>query len=64
MTLSLNISGFQPEHRTSDADRAAIVALVQQILDLKSADPEADVSALEAEINAIVKRLYFGDRAE
>jgi type I restriction-modification system DNA methylase subunit len=48
-----------PIPRASDADRAAIEALVQQILDLKAADPAADVSDLEAEIDARVEFLYF-----
>ncbi len=49
-----------PIPRASGADRAAIESLVQRILDLKAADPDADVSALESEIDAIVERLYFG----
>ncbi|GIK33384.1 MAG: hypothetical protein HND43_10275 [Armatimonadetes bacterium] len=67
-----------PIPRASDADRAAIESLVQQILDLKGGsgvppvpradhDPrdaettlEAAISALEAEIDAIVERLYLG----
>lgn len=39
----------------SEADRAAIEALVRQILDLKA----ADVSDLEAEIDKRVEFLYF-----
>lgn len=49
-----------PIPRASDADRDAIAALVQKCLDAKVADPDADVSELEAEIDAIVERLYFG----
>ena len=49
-----------PIPRSFAADRDAIAALVQQILDLKRNDPAADVTALEAEIDAIVDRLYFG----
>lgn len=48
-----------PIPRASAADRAAIEALVQQILDLKSADPAADVSEFEAEIDKRVDFLYF-----
>lgn len=48
-----------PIPSASAADRAAIEALVQQILDIKAADPAADVSALEAEIDARVEFLYF-----
>jgi hypothetical protein len=44
----------------SDADRDAIAALVQNCLDAKAADPNADVSAFEAEIDVIIERLYFG----
>lgn len=50
---------FLPIPRASDADRAAIEALVQQILDLKAANPAADVSEYEAEIDARVEFLYF-----
>jgi hypothetical protein len=35
----------------------------QQRLDAKAAAPDADVSAHEAEIDAIVERLYFGSTA-
>jgi len=49
-----------PIPRASDADRDAIAALVQKCLDAKAADPNADVSCWEAEIDAIVERLYFG----
>jgi len=48
-----------PIPRASDADRAAVAALVQKCLDAKSADPAADVSELEAEIDARVEFLYF-----
>lgn len=54
-----HISPPLPIPRASDADRAAIEALVHQILDLKAADPDADVSPFEAEIDAIVEFLYF-----
>ncbi|MCW5940061.1 MAG: Eco57I restriction-modification methylase domain-containing protein [Fimbriimonadaceae bacterium] len=50
-----------PIPRASDADRDAIAALVQKCLDAKAADPTADVSAYEAEIDEIVERLYFGE---
>lgn len=48
-----------PIPRASDADRHAIESLVQQILGLKAADTEADVSPYEAEIDARVEFLYF-----
>ncbi len=48
-----------PIPRASDADRTAIAALVQKCLDAKAADPDADVSELEAEIDARVEFLYF-----
>ncbi|MBV6503372.1 MAG: hypothetical protein AKCLJLPJ_01442 [Fimbriimonadales bacterium] len=48
-----------PIPRASDADRDAIAALVQKCLDAKVADPDADVSELEAEIDARVEYLYF-----
>lgn len=48
-----------PIPRASDADRDAIAALVQKCLDAKAADPNADVSELEAEIDARVEFLYF-----
>ncbi|MBA3726786.1 MAG: putative DNA binding domain-containing protein, partial [Armatimonadetes bacterium] len=48
-----------PIPRASDADRAAIEALVQQILDLGAADPDAGVSEQEAEIDTRVEFLYF-----
>lgn len=40
----MNLSTALLIPRASDADRAAIESIVQQILDLKAADPEADVS--------------------
>lgn len=43
--------------------RAQIESLVQQILDLKAADPDADVSSLENEIDRLVEKLYFGEVA-
>lgn len=43
----------------SEKDRKAIGNLVSDILDAKAADPKADVSVLEAEINARVEFLYF-----
>lgn len=46
----------------SAADHAAIECLVQRILDAKSADPTADVSGPEAEIDSIVERLFFGSQ--
>jgi len=55
----MNLSTALLIPRASDADRAAIESIVQQILDLKAADPEADVSKLEAEIDARVEFLYF-----
>ncbi|GIK33382.1 MAG: hypothetical protein D8M22_10270 [Armatimonadetes bacterium] len=48
-----------PIPRASDADRDAIAALVQKCLDAKAADPDADVSELEAEIDRRVEFLYF-----
>lgn len=48
-----------PVPRASAADCAAIESVVQQILRLKSADPAADASTLEAEIDARVEFLYF-----
>ncbi|RIK00052.1 MAG: hypothetical protein DCC46_07035 [Armatimonadetes bacterium] len=48
-----------PIPRASDADRDAIAALVQKCLDAKAADPNADVSCWEAEIDARVEFLYF-----
>lgn len=48
-----------PVPRASDADRDAIAALVQKCLDAKAADPAADVSELEAEIDRRVEFLYF-----
>ncbi len=53
-----------PIQRTTRArdNRAAVESLVQRILDLKAADADADVAALESEIDAIVERLYFGEK--
>jgi adenine-specific DNA-methyltransferase len=36
----------------------ALSSLVNQILDLKKADPKADTSALEAQIDQLVYALY------
>jgi type I restriction-modification system DNA methylase subunit len=48
-----------PVPRASDADRDAIAALVQKCIDARIADPDADVSQYEAEIDARVEFLYF-----
>jgi adenine-specific DNA-methyltransferase len=40
------------------ADPAPIETRVRRILDAKAADPAADVSALEAEIDRLVYQLY------
>lgn len=53
-------SGRIPVPSAGPEDRAAVESLVQECLDAKAADPDADVSAWEAEIDAIVERLYFG----
>jgi len=39
-------------------DEAAIVSLVDRILAAKKKDPEADTTALEAEIDQLVYKLY------
>lgn len=49
-----------PIPRATDADRAAIATLVRLCLDAKSADPSADVSEHESEIDKLVEKLYFG----
>ncbi|HOF41747.1 MAG TPA: hypothetical protein PLD73_16885 [Candidatus Hydrogenedentes bacterium] len=41
-----------------------LVELVDRILTAKSADPAADISALEAELDQLVRRLYGLDDAE
>lgn len=48
-----------PIPAASTTDRSAIESLAQRILDAKAADPNADVSDLEAEIDARVEFLYF-----
>lgn len=40
------------------ATRPTLEALVDRVQQAKAADPAADVSALEAEINRLVYRLY------
>lgn len=42
----------------SDKEQERIIALVKQILDTKRTDPEADISALEREIDQLVYGLY------
>lgn len=47
----------------SDEERLAIEALVQQIIDSKIINPDADVRTLEAEINRRVEFLYLSSGA-
>jgi hypothetical protein len=47
-----------PVPSPTNAQRAAIESRVERILSIKRADPGADVSALEAEIDVLVYRLY------
>ena len=49
---------------SDSAGQAPIVALVDKILAAKRADPNADVSALEAEIDRLVYSLYGLAREE
>jgi adenine-specific DNA-methyltransferase len=50
--------GQIPIPSTSQADKAALEALVDRILAAKQADPQADVTDLEREIDEHVYRLY------
>jgi len=47
-----------PIPETYDEQQQPIITLVSQILSLKQANPAADTSALEREINALVYKLY------
>ena len=47
-----------PVHGTNPADQAPVIKVVDQILAAKHADPAADVSALEHEIDQLVYDLY------
>ena len=47
-----------PIKETSSSDQKPLIDLVDHILDAKAADPDADVSALEAEIDCLVYQLY------
>jgi hypothetical protein len=53
-----------PIPSATPAQQASIALLVDQILALKSADPVADVSVLEAEIDELVASLYGLDANE
>lgn len=46
--------------RAFDAARSAIRIPLAQVARRQAANPNADVSAWEAETDAIVERLYFG----
>jgi hypothetical protein len=48
-----------PIPRACDADRNTIAALVQKCIDARMADPDADVSEYEAELDARVEFLCF-----
>ncbi len=52
---------FNPNSKRLASERVSddYIALTQKCLDLKAADPAADVSELEAEIDARVEFLYF-----
>jgi adenine-specific DNA-methyltransferase len=47
-----------PIKRESEEHQKAFIDIVDQILEAKRGDPQADVSALEQEIDAHVYRLY------
>ncbi len=47
-----------PIPRATPEQQAPIVALVEQVLAAKAADPAADTAALEGEIDARVAELY------
>lgn len=47
-----------PIAEISEERQAAVMELVQQILAVKATDPQADISALEGEIDALVYQLY------
>jgi len=49
-----------PVPTATDTERAHITGLALKCLDAKSTDPDADVSEVEAEIDARVEKLYFG----
>ncbi|RIK00055.1 MAG: hypothetical protein DCC46_07050 [Armatimonadetes bacterium] len=49
-----------PIPSASTEEQTKLESLVDRILYAKTADPAADVSEYEAEIDAIVERLYFG----
>ena len=47
-----------PIPSATPAEQKPIIGLVDRILAAKAADPSADTAALEAEIDALVYRLY------
>ena len=47
-----------PFPEIKDADKEKLTDIVKQILATKSADPEADTSALETQIDNLVNQLY------
>ena len=47
-----------PVPEIKDADKEKLADIVKQILATKSADPDADTSALETQIDNLVNQLY------